>query len=173
MINYDVIVVGAGNAALSAALSAKDKGAKKILVLEKASQKEKGGNSRYTNGAYRFAYNGFTDLKKIVPDLKNSNSVDYGKYSVSDFLKDMQKVTDGKTDKVLSKTLTSKSFETIHWLSKKGLKFKPIEGRQSFKVDGVMKYWGGLTLEVDGQGEKLIDSLLTIILDSLSCIKIK
>ena len=75
----------------------------------------------------------------------------------------MNKVTQGKTDKYLSKTLTSKSFETIHWLSKKGLKFKPIKGRQSFKVNGIMKYWGGLTLEVNGQGEKLVDSLLNIV----------
>ena len=162
MINYDVVVIGAGNAALSAALSAKDNGAEKVLVLEKASLKEKGGNSRYTNGAYRFAYDGFSDLKKVIPNLKNSNSIDYGKYSVADFLKDMNKVTQGKTDKKLSKTLTSKSFETIHWLSKKGLKFTPIKGRQSFKVNGIMKYWGGLTLEVDGQGEKLIESMLKI-----------
>tara|TARA_B100001057_G_scaffold484533_1_gene562759 strand:+ start:894 stop:2363 length:1470 start_codon:yes stop_codon:yes gene_type:complete len=163
MTNYDVIVIGAGNAALSAALSAKDNGAKKVLVLEKASLKEKGGNSRYTNGAYRFAYNGFSDLKKIIPSLKNSNSIDYGRYRVADFLKDMNKVTQGKTDKKLSKALTSKSFETIQWLSKKGLKFTPIKGRQSFKVNGVMKYWGGLTLEVEGQGEKLINSMLKIV----------
>ena len=162
MLNYDVVVIGAGNAALSAALSAKDNGAEKVLVLEKASLKEKGGNSRYTNGAYRFAYDGFSDLKKVIPNLKNSNSIDYGKYSVADFLRDMNKVTQGKTDKKLSKTLTSKSFETIHWLSKKGLKFTPIKGRQSFKVNGIMKYWGGLTLEVDGQGEKLIESMLKI-----------
>ena len=160
--SYDVVVIGAGNAALSAALSAKDNGAEKVLVLEKASLKEKGGNSRYTNGAYRFAYDGFSDLKKVIPNLKNSNSIDYGKYSVADFLRDMNKVTQGKTDKKLSKTLTSKSFETIHWLSKKGLKFTPIKGRQSFKVNGIMKYWGGLTLEVDGQGEKLIESMLKI-----------
>ena len=163
MTNYDVIVIGAGNAALSAALSAKDNGAKKVLVLEKASLKEKGGNSRYTNGAYRFAYNGFSDLKKIIPSLKNSNCIDYGRYRVADFLKDMNKVTQGKTDKKLSKALTSKSFETIQWLSKKGLKFTPIKGRQSFKVNGVMKYWGGLTLEVEGQGEKLINSMLKIV----------
>ena len=143
-------------------MSAKDNGAEKVLVLEKASLKEKGGNSRYTNGAYRFAYDGFSDLKKVIPNLKNSNSIDYGKYSVADFLRDMNKVTQGKTDKKLSKTLTSKSFETIHWLSKKGLKFTPIKGRQSFKVNGIMKYWGGLTLEVDGQGEKLIESMLKI-----------
>ena len=63
---YDVVVVGTGNAALSAALSASDNGAKKILVIEKASKKERGGNSRYTNGAFRFAYKGYSDLKKIV-----------------------------------------------------------------------------------------------------------
>ena len=96
MNTFDLVIVGAGNAALSAAISAKENGAKNILVLEKASKKDRGGNSRYTNGAYRFAYKGFSDLKKIIPNLKNSNSVDYGKYTVNDFLKDMQKVTDGK-----------------------------------------------------------------------------
>ena len=44
----------------------------------------------------------------------------------------MQKVTDGKTDKQLSKILSSKSFETVRWLSKKGLKFTPIEGSTIF-----------------------------------------
>ena len=161
--SYDVVVVGTGNAALSAALSASDNGAKKILVIEKASKKERGGNSRYTNGAFRFAYNGYSDLKKIIPTLKNSNSIDYGKYTVNDFLKDMQKVTNGKTDKSLSKILTGNSFETVQWLSQKGLKFTPIEGRQSFVVGGKMKYWGGLTLEVKGQGETLVDSLLKIV----------
>ena len=60
-------------------MSASDNGAKKILVIEKASKKERGGNSRYTNGAFRFAYKGYSDLKKIIPTLKNSNSIDYGK----------------------------------------------------------------------------------------------
>ena len=163
MDTFDLVIVGAGNAALSAAISAKENGAKNILVLEKASKKDRGGNSRYTNGAYRFAYKGFSDLKKIIPNLKHTKKIDYGKYTSSNFLRDMNKVTQGKTDKYLSKTLTSKSFETIHWLSKKGLKFKPIKGRQSFKVNGIMKYWGGLTLEVNGQGEKLVDSLLNIV----------
>ena len=106
---------------MTAALSASDNGAKKILVIEKASKKERGGNSRYTNGAFRFAYKGYSDLKKIIPTLKNSNSIDYGKYTTADFMKDMKKVTNGKTDKSLSKILTGNSFETIHWLSKKGL----------------------------------------------------
>ena len=58
---YDVIVVGAGNAALCAALAAQEKGAK-VLVLEKASEEERGGNSTFTAGGFRFVHHGVDDL---------------------------------------------------------------------------------------------------------------
>lgn len=50
MIAYDVVVVGTGNAALCAALSAREQN-KSVVVLERAPEEEKGGNSRYTAGA--------------------------------------------------------------------------------------------------------------------------
>src|ERR1700759_741833 len=62
---YDVIVVGAGNAALCAALAAQEQGAK-VLVLEKASEEERGGNSTFTAGGFRFVHNGVDDLRKDV-----------------------------------------------------------------------------------------------------------
>ncbi len=50
----DVVVVGAGNAALCAAISAHENGAR-VLILEAAPAEDRGGNSHYTGGAFRFA----------------------------------------------------------------------------------------------------------------------
>ena len=50
-----VIVVGSGNAAMSAGIAALEKGAN-VLMLEKASEDLAGGNTKYTAGAMRFAY---------------------------------------------------------------------------------------------------------------------
>ena len=61
---YDVVVVGAGNAGMCAALAARESGAR-VLVLEAAPFDERGGNSRYTAGALRFVYNGVDDLLKL------------------------------------------------------------------------------------------------------------
>ena len=75
----DVLVVGAGNAALCAALSAQEHGAR-VLVLERAPQAERGGNSRFTGGMVRFVYNGVADLKQVIPDLTERDiaSTDFG-----------------------------------------------------------------------------------------------
>ena len=56
----DLIVVGAGNAALCAALAARELGAT-VLMLEAAPQEESGGNSRFTAGAVRVVYDGIDD----------------------------------------------------------------------------------------------------------------
>src|SRR5215831_6038067 len=59
----DVIVVGGGNAALCAALAAREQGAR-VLLLEKAPEAERGGNSLFTAGGFRFAHRGLEDLRR-------------------------------------------------------------------------------------------------------------
>ncbi|MCK9381852.1 MAG: FAD-dependent tricarballylate dehydrogenase TcuA [Sulfuritalea sp.] len=158
--NYDVVVIGAGNAALCAALAAQEKGAS-VVVLECAPESESGGNSRFTAGAIRFAYNGVDDLLKVMPDLSEEEikNTDFGTYTEDDFFDDMFRVTRFRTDPVLSEMLVKQSFDTMVWMRSKGLRFVPIYGRQAFKIDGKFKFWGGLTVEAWGGGEGLVAAL--------------
>jgi len=63
---HDIIVVGAGNAATCAALSAKQHGAS-VLQLEISPELSRGGNSAFTGGAFRIVYHGFDDLARLIP----------------------------------------------------------------------------------------------------------
>ena len=69
VIEYDVVVAGAGNAALCAAISAHENGAR-VLVLERAPEAERGGNSYFTAGGFRFVHEGAEDVASdIIPDM--------------------------------------------------------------------------------------------------------
>lgn len=163
MANYDVVIVGAGNAAFCAALAARESGAS-VLILERAPKDENGGNSRFTAGAIRFAYEGADDIRELCPDLSEEQIAitDFGTYSTDQFYDDMFRVTSYRTDPALCERLVMQSRDTMKWLREKGVRFMPIYGRQAFKVDGKFKFWGGLTLEAWGGGPGLVDSLTSI-----------
>src|SRR5271154_2459606 len=80
--DWDVIVVGAGNAATCAALSARENGAT-VLMLEVAPEDQRGGNSAFTGGAFRVVYHGGEDLARLIPDMNKTelNDVDFGTYT--------------------------------------------------------------------------------------------
>ena len=162
---HDVIVIGAGNAAFCAALAAREKGAS-VLMLERASEAESGGNTRFTAGAIRVAYRGVDDLKVLMPDLTADEiaTTDFGTYTTDQFFDDMFRVTRYRTDPELCERLVTRSFETLLWLRGKGVRFAPIYGRQAFKIDGRFKFWGGLTVEAWGGGPGLIEQHTAIAL---------
>jgi tricarballylate dehydrogenase len=155
-----VIVVGAGNAALCAALSARETGAE-VLVLERADQRRRGGNTAFTAGAIRVAYDGVDDLRRLMPDLTDDEIAvtDFGTYSQEQFLDDMARVTEYRTDPDLAETLVRGSYPALLWMRDKGVRFLPIYGRQAFKVDDRFQFWGGLTVEVSGGGPGLVEAL--------------
>src|SRR2546423_4805563 len=156
----DVIVVGAGNAAFCAALAAQEQGAS-VLMLEAAPEEESGGNSRFTAGSVRVAYNGVDDIKSLVPDLTEQEiaSTDFGTYTREQFFDDMARVTQNRADPGLVELLVTRSFDTFCWMRGKGVRFIPIYGRQAFKIEGKFKFWGGLTVEAVGGGPGLIKML--------------
>ena len=158
-----VVVIGGGNAALTAAIAAREAGAN-VLVLERAPFDLRGGNSRFTAGAMRTVYNGVEDLRQLMPDLTAEEiaNTDFGSYSREQFYDDLGRVTEYRTDPELAERLIESSFETLRWLHAKGVRFLPLYGRQSFKTDGRTRFWGGLTVEAWGGGPGLVDSLTTI-----------
>lgn len=162
MTAFDVVVVGAGNAALCAALAASEQGAR-VVVLERAPESEAGGNTRFTAGAMRFAYDGVDHLRGVMPDLTDAEvaRTDFGSYPEAEFYDDMGRVTDYRTDPELAHLLVYQSRETMLWMASHRVRFAPIWGRQAFEVDGRFKFWGGLTVEAWGGGEGLFEALTT------------
>src|SRR5262245_44791009 len=156
---HDVIVVGAGNAALCAALSAREHGAS-VVVLECASEAESGGNSRFAGGVMRFAFDGVDDLRKVA-ELTDEEvaGADFGTYTRAQYFDDLFRLTQYRTDPTLVELLVTRSLDTMIWLRGQGARFVPIYGRQAGKVGGRWKFFGGLPIEASGGGAGLVESL--------------
>src|SRR6266851_938328 len=156
----DVLVVGAGNAALCAAISAHESGAR-VLMLETAPFEERGGNSHFTGGAFRFAFSGVDDLIAVLPSLaqENLDDVDFGAYTQEDFFDDLFALTQDRCDPELAEILVRSSLDTAKWAVRQGVKLQPGLGRQAYKVDGKFKFWGGLALHIWGGGPELLKAL--------------
>ena len=158
-----VVVVGGGNAALCAAIAARERGAD-VLLLERAPFEQRGGNSRFTAGGMRVAYDGVEDLRALMPDLSETElaRTDFGAYPRDQFYDDMGRVTQYRTDPNLAAKLIDESLATLHWMAGHGVRFLPMYGRQSFERDGKARFWGGLTVEAWGGGPGLVDGLTAI-----------
>jgi tricarballylate dehydrogenase len=106
---YDVLVVGGGNAGLCAALTARQAGAR-VIVLESAPRPFRGGNSRHTRN-FRSAHTAPTDV------LTDS-------YPEDEFLADLNRVTDHEADQDLSRLLVARSAGCPQWMRQFGVRFQ-------------------------------------------------
>jgi tricarballylate dehydrogenase len=127
---YDVVVVGAGGAALSAAMAALDQGAT-VAILEKAPKAERGGNTMFT-GHMRFPYGSVDDL---VPLLKDPTGEDLNRLHdllprlTEDELTDMLlRVTEHRCDQEMLAVHVAESYKTVLWLAGKGHRWVPNLG---------------------------------------------
>lgn len=158
---FDVIVVGSGNAALCAALAAQENHAK-VLIVEKADEALAGGNSKYTAGAMRFVYNNNEDLLPLLENPLDPRlpDTDFGSYTAAKFEADLLGFNDGRPISPEQRDLIDGSYDTLLWLANMGVKFQPIYSRQSFEKDGKHIFWGGLTLAANDEGVGLVQAEL-------------
>src|ERR1700761_6624975 len=129
MADYDVIVVGAGNAALAAAASARENGAERVVVLEKAPRAMRGGNTHWSGGVLRFAFDDPREIGPLLPGVEKEFEDFYAgiqPYTRNDFHGDLMRVTSGQTDPVLSQVLVNNSKDTVFWMHETGqIKMEP------------------------------------------------
>jgi tricarballylate dehydrogenase len=157
--SYDVVVVGKGNAALCAALSANEQGAR-VALLEAAPEDEAGGNSRFAGGVMRFAYASIDDLARVT-DLTQADidGSDFGTNTTDEYFDDLFRLTNFRTDPALSEILVTQSLDVMAWLRSRGVRFVLNYGRQSALVNGKRKFFGRLPIEVSGGGAGLVEFL--------------
>jgi len=155
---HDVVVVGGGNAAMCAALSAREHGAG-VLVLEKAPEAWRGGNGFFTAGGFRFAFKSFDELRELVADMSDEEaaSMQVDPYTEDNFYDDLMRVTEDCADPDMAMLLVRESQNTVRWMKDRGIRWIPMFGRQAYKVGGKFRFWGGLVLEAVGGGPGLID----------------
>jgi tricarballylate dehydrogenase len=145
---------------MSAALAAREHG-REVLLLERAPYAERGGNTAFTGGLMRFAYDSGEVIRELVPDLSEDQlaRTDFGRYPEEQFFDDLARVTEYRADPELVEMLVTGSQSAVRWLCGKGVRFVPSYGRQAYQVDGRFTFWGGLTLEASGGGAGLVEFL--------------
>src|SRR5213076_757412 len=108
--------------------------------------------SSFSGGAFRVAYEGIDDLRQLMPDLMPEEIArsDFGVYPEQQFYDELASLSQYRADADLLDTVTGASLATLTWMTRQGVRFVPIFGRQAFKVGERFKFWGGLTIEVSG-----------------------
>jgi len=106
----DVLVIGGGNAALCAALMAREAGAS-VLLLEAAPREWRGGNSQHTRNL------------RCMHDAPQDVLIDA--YSEEEYWQDLLKVTGGLTDENLARLTIRASSTCRDWMRKHGVNFQP------------------------------------------------
>ena len=153
---YDVVVVGGGNAGHCAALSAAERG-RRVLLLEKGRRGEHGGNTFYTAGAMRVTHGDVDEVRDLVDDDERLDDTVLPPYTGEEYLADMARVTDGRNDPELTRTLVEESEPTLRWMKTHGLRFRLMYERQADPSQGKHVFWGGLAIGSTGGGKGLVE----------------
>ena len=149
-----VVVAGAGLSGLSAAISARETGAR-VLLLEKGSREDVGGNAAFSGGLFLFCYDGPDDLTSITRDFDpgmEADRIDAPPYTSAAYAAELMAMSDGRADPRLVSTLAERSLDTVRWLVAKGVRFTFSRLLGAYVRDRVLHIPPGQILQSAGEG---------------------
>ncbi|MGH7783763.1 MAG: FAD-dependent tricarballylate dehydrogenase TcuA, partial [Candidatus Binatia bacterium] len=161
---YDVIVIGAGNAGLTAALAAHETGTK-VLLLDKCPKVSRGGNTRFSGGGFRFTYSGLDDMRPMLPELtdEEATKLEVGTYTSAEFYEDVMQVTEYAADKKLTGILVDQSYPTVRWLNDMRVKWILSTSTHAVRMGAKIKFPSGRVISVNDGGLGLVEMLFTTV----------
>jgi tricarballylate dehydrogenase len=161
-LKYDVVVVGGGNTALCAAITANEAGSS-VAMIEAAPRGERGGNSRFSGTAWRFVHHGKNHLLPLLDaeGLKEAEKCSMSAYTAEDFTKDMLEKSGGRHDRNEIQTIIDHGYDTVKWLADHGVPFKlPLNFWVSHQgKDGTQQLAPGVPVVTRDYGRGLTDTL--------------
>ena len=156
MTDFDVIIVGAGNAAFAAAVSAKENGAEKVVVLEKAPKLMRGGNTHWSGAVLRFAYEDLEDIRHLLPDAEKDIPnffAGLSPYTRQDFYDDLRHTGSGRGDPQLLSILVENSRSTVMWMhDRAGIKMEPSISVGAVKKGDIIHWAPGTVVRAEHEG---------------------
>lgn len=140
--DYDVLIIGGGNAACSAAHAALEN-VKRVGIIEKSTRRDRGGNSAMT-GHIRFVFNGIEDLRPLVRNMSDDElrkllECGLPRRDEALFWDEMMRATNNQSDPELLQVHVTESLKTVQWLASKGHDWVPA----SLTNDNVLTMNGG------------------------------
>src|SRR5437762_835199 len=75
------------------------------------------------------------------------------------YMDDLMRVTENLSEPELADLLVNRSRETVVWMREKGVRWIPMFKRQSYLVNGIQHFFGGMAVEAVGGGWGLVDFL--------------
>ncbi|MBI4333917.1 MAG: FAD-dependent tricarballylate dehydrogenase TcuA [Chloroflexi bacterium] len=153
MPDYDVIVVGAGAAALVAGVAARNEGAR-VLVLEKAPKELRSGNCRFAGATCRFWHRGLQEILEFLPDLteEEAQSMIVPEFTADEWYNKIMEVTEERADPKLTETLVTESNATARWLKDQGVKFEVATNKMFSVREGDKLRWKPQHIVIRGKG---------------------